>query len=1296
MDTISDDYNTLLQEAYEHLRQGRYRMALTSAKKIHEENPEDFNSATCLAWAYLENGDPAEALELANYSVEIGGEDVNARLYRGYLLMRMSVFEGALADLDWAISKKPNLLSWAHLNKARALAGLGRYFEGLEEIDKAIKIDDKENNQLFQIKKWLQITLGYGDGFLKGIFNKKRAYLKEGLLSLKQKEYWFSLWCANKILDTPSLKAEFTEAYIMELESLYGLFQFRQAHSIAEEIKPSLEGDKYFDNIYQRILKAYPQDTLDTTPAITIQKENYKTDFEINDSKLYKILSAKTYNLTENLRTDKRTYLLEFNEDTTKYVGVELVIENPFYLNKTVELDGLAVWKLNGIEVGTNQFLLTLEKEWKIVEFVQSWGTETAGFWCRGQGIVEIFLDNQKVCTRWFGIGNSDVVNFEEIKYLEEDSTKLQLPEARLTEEKIRVEKKPIKTEALPELLANLDKYVGLESVKQSMRDFISYLEFIRDREKSGLKTDDDISVNSIFLGNPGTGKTTIARLMGKIFKAMGLLKNGHVIEVDRTNLVGQYIGATAQMTEKVINEAIGGLLFIDEAYTLIKPDNPQDFGQEAIDILLKRMEDKKGEFVVIAAGYPDKMKSFINSNPGLKSRFTHVFNFDDYTPDELQTIFEQIAEKEDYKIEKDADIILKKELTRLYRNRDESFGNARLVRQIFNESKIKLSKRYLSIPAEKRTKEVMSTICSTDIEASLKINTKGFVNIGIDEDNLNKALSKLNNLCGLETVKQEINELVKLARLYTERGDNLQELFNSHFVFLGSPGTGKTTVARIFSEIYSALGILPKGHLVETDRQGLVAGYIGQTAQKTKELVDKAIGGTLLIDEAYSLVKSDNGGTDFGQEAIDTLLKRMEDDKGKFIAIAAGYTEEMKSFLRSNPGLKSRFTKELVFDDFSPDELLNIMNNYIEFKDHKLHKDTIHPLLKYFNEIYRTRDKSFGNARLIRNLSEEILRAHLLRIADIPSTERNDEIIENITKEDIEKILSTRSKKSKVVIEGDADLLDQYLNELSELTGLENVKKSVEKLVSSLKVAKLRNERGLQVIPKNLHSVFMGNPGTGKTTIARLLSKIYKEMGILEKGHLVEVDRTGLVAGYVGQTAAKTDAIVEEALGGTLFIDEAYSLARGGGNDFGQEAIDTLLKRMEDYKGKFVVIVAGYTNEMQEFVETNPGLQSRFTNYLTFEDYTPRQMLEIALVISSKNGYQLDEGAWQLFLDTFTKLYNERDKNFGNARTVRNILYKAISNQEERILTLVDLSDEDLTTITFDDVQKINYSELK
>ncbi len=1290
-----EELDDLLKEAYEHLRQGRYRMALTAAKQVYDERQYDYNAASCLAWALLENGYPSQALEMANLAVQISGEDVNSRLYRGFLLMRMSIFDGAISDLDWAIRKKPDQLVWAHLNKARALGGLERFFEGLEEINKAIEIDKGETQKLSKIRDWFRKTLGYDEGFFSGIFSKKRSLMKEGEEALGDKEAWFSLWVARDTLNTPSLKDEHEDAHLLELKSLLEMFQIKNAFQKAESVKAILQDDVRFKALYAKILKQYSGEPSEIFEEELIEPVQKRTDAEIYENKLFHVYQVKTYDLIENLRAGKRTYLLQFSEETIRYIGVEIVLDNPFSGNKSIDVEGTAIWYLNEAEVGQHHFTLGMEKDWKVVEFVQSWGTEKPGFWKEGQGKVDIYLDNYLVCSRWFLVGQSEIFNFEEAQVHLDESEPLEKPVTEQPTEVSSSSLKPQEEKSLEELLAELDTYIGLQGVKQSMRDFVDYLKFLNERKKLGLKTQESFSVHSVFLGNPGTGKTSIARLLGKIFKAMGLLKNGHVIEVDRSGIVGQYIGETAQKTNKVIDEAIGGLLFIDEAYMLKKEGNAQDFGQEAIDILLKRMEDGKSEFAVITAGYPEEMNSFINSNPGLKSRFSHLFNFDDYTPEELVEIFKLFADREEYSVHEQALEALKKQFTNLYRKRDKSFGNARLVRNYFNESKIHLSKRYLKIPENERNKESMTTILNEDVLAIIQSGGIKDAKIGIDEEALTKALNKLNNLIGMEPVKKEINELVKLAKFYSEQGENLHDKFSSHIIFLGNPGTGKTTVARLFSEIYSALGILPKGHLVEVDRQGLVASFVGQTAEKTKAAIDKAIGGTLFIDEAYTLIKSGEGsGADFGKEALDTLLKRMEDDRGKFVVIAAGYTNEMNSFINSNPGLQSRFTKRIFFEDYSPEELMQITENLFESKGHILDEEAREPLRKYFNKIYRSRDKTFGNARLVRDLVESTLKNQMLRVADIPSEERHEEVLKYILTEDVSSLIERKKEKQSAKIEGDPELLNKYLSELSQLPGLESVKKSVEKLISSLKVAKLRKQRGLKVIPKNLNSVFTGNPGTGKTTVARLLSKIYKELGIIEKGHLIEVDRSNLVAGYQGQTASKTNEVINKSLGGTLFIDEANTLIRGI-SDFGQEAVDTLLKRMEDDHGKFVVIVAGYTDEMKDFLNSNPGVELRFPNIFNFEDYTPRQMLEIANIISEKNGYKLDEGAWQLLLEIFTDLYDRRDKSFGNARTVKNILYKAISNQEERILTLLNPDDNDLMTISFEDVDKIELNEI-
>ncbi len=1327
----NEELEELLRDALNHLTEGRYRIALQSAQTVFDAKPHDFRAAICLAWASLENGEPNNALEFADIAVKLGNEVPQTRLYRGFILMRMGIFEGAIRDLDSVIKSGSEPLAWAYHLKAKALAGLEKYSEALKEFDLAIQADKGANKLFPKLREWYKKATGQTQNtFLTKLKSKDNPtqLIDEAEDAFKAKEYWYVLWAVKRILADFSKAEQHKQAKILEIETMHALFQKKPALIKAESLKNECSEDPRFDIIYKKLIsleqkkEKLPEQKKSVirkeinleelaafeasgqpvqrqepekspvkseSPIITIKR---RTEFQRFDNQVLTALYAKTFDLMAEYETGQRVYNLQFGENTIRYIGVEVIIANPHHQVKDSTLICFAVWYVNDEVVGQNEFEVNADRRWKEIIFVQSWGADSPGFWKRGQGRVEIYCEKIKVCERWFLVGANDILSHEEvdIELLEKElSKKSKQPVQSAPQASGQDQSLPQPAGDLESLLKELEGYIGLNSVKQAMRDFVDYLKFINERKKLGLKTQDKISLHSVYLGNPGTGKTTIARLVGNIFKSMGILEKGHVVEVDRGTLVGQYVGETAQKTGKVIEDSIGGVLFIDEAYTLVKKGGSgQDFGQEAIDTLLKQMEDKSGQFAVIAAGYPDEMNDFLSSNPGMKSRFTHFFDFEDYTPEEMIAIFKMISKKEEYNVDPEALEALLKQYTELYRKRDKTFGNARLVRNTFDEAKMHLSRRILKLPESQRDKNALTTIKGEDILASLKVAGKKSFKTGIDEELLESALKKLNGLTGLASVKKEITELVKLARYYIEQGDSIQNRFADHVLFLGNPGTGKTTVARIVSQIYSALGLLPKGQLIETDRQSLVASFVGKTAEKTTEVINSAMGGTLFVDEAYALVKAGDS-SDFGKEAIDTLLKRMEDDKGKFIVIAAGYTDDMKRFLESNPGLQSRFTKYFTFEDYSPDELMVITKSIFTSKNLRLDEEAEKKLSIYYMEIYRTRDKNFGNARLVRNIVDGAVRAQLLRLVDMPKEFRTEEMTKTIAYYDLQDLISTKSEKKIVAIEGNKEELDKYLRELNELTGLDSVKKSVEKLISSIKVSKLREERGLKVLRKNLHSIFLGNPGTGKTTVARIMSKIFKEMGLIQKGHLVEVDRSALVAGYQGQTAIKTEEVIQKAIGGTLFIDEAYTLARGG-NDFGQEAIDTLLKRMEDLKEDMVVIVAGYTGEMQDFLDANPGMRSRFTNTFLFEDYTPREMLEIASMIGEKTGYHLDEGALQLLLEIFQNLYDNRDKNFGNARTVRNMLYKAISNQEERILTLVDPSDQDLTTITFEDVKVI------
>lgn len=563
--------------------------------------------------------------------------------------------------------------------------------------------------------------------------------------------------------------------------------------------------------------------------------------------------------------------------------------------------------------------------------------------------------------------------------------------------------------------------------------------------------------------------------------------------------------------------------------------------------------------------------------------------------------------------------------------------------------------------------------------------------------ESLEDARKELDALIGLGSVKKEINELttyMKFLSLRQQKGFEEESKFNLNMVFTGNPGTGKTTVARMLGKIYRAMGLLQKDSVTEVSRVDLVAEYIGQTAPKTRAVIEQARGGILLIDEAYSLTDRGDDGKDFGKEVIEVLIREMSDGPGNIAFVFAGYPKEMRNFLDSNPGLSSRIGNIIHFPDYTPDELMEISDYHCRKRGVSIHPEARNFIYMKIVEEYRNRDEKFGNARYMNSIIDEGKQNMALRIMqhEQPDTLSNDDL-STITLGDIEVIFGV-GKSGNVEFPVDEALLNDALAQLKELVGLDEVKREIEEIV---KLVRYYKEIGKDLRKSfSLHTVFTGNPGTGKTTVARILIKIYKALGILEKGHLVETDRKGLVAGYLGQTAIQTDALIQSAMGGGLFIDEAYAITDGG-DAYGKEAVETLLKRMEDHRGEFVVVVAGYTEEMHRFLESNPGLKSRFDKFIHFGDYSAAELFTIAEQLFDKEKLHLTPDASAHLKQYIEQLCATRNKYFGNARTMRKLVIDTVHNQHLRMASLTpEQRNKDMIhTILLEDVQEFTMDEV-
>ena len=547
-----------------------------------------------------------------------------------------------------------------------------------------------------------------------------------------------------------------------------------------------------------------------------------------------------------------------------------------------------------------------------------------------------------------------------------------------------------------------------------------------------------------------------------------------------------------------------------------------------------------------------------------------------------------------------------------------------------------------------------------------------------VPKESVEDVLAELDSLVGLEGVKAEVKRIVNLAKVNEARRAQGLKVppMTYHMVFTGNPGTGKTTVARIVARAFRALGIAKGGQLVETDRSGLVGRYAGETAVKTNAKVDEAIGGILFVDEAYQLASSDSD--DYGKEAIATLLKRMEDDRDKLIVIAAGYTDEMRDFLDANSGLRSRFSKTIEFADYTAKELAAIFRSMAKKNEFVLAADLEEGLDAAMAKLTAKRDRTFGNARFVRQLFEDATGRQANRLAE--SGNLDADALKTLALAD----LGLGERKTDVR----APTIDEVLAELDSLVGLKPVKDELRRLIATVRANKMREEKGLENnVTMSYNFVFTGNPGTGKTTVARILGKAFRALGVLDRANFVETDRSGLVAKYEGQTAAKTNKLIDSAAGGILFIDEAYQLNQGENDQYGAEAVATLLKRMEDARGSMVVIIAGYKEEMKRFMEINSGLESRFNRTVEFPDYSAKELAEVYRSMAKKAKYRLSDDTERWLLPYISMLTEKRDKNFGNARWARSLFEKSVERQSLRVTELPDPSAEELVTIRLKDL---------
>jgi len=740
--------------------------------------------------------------------------------------------------------------------------------------------------------------------------------------------------------------------------------------------------------------------------------------------------------------------------------------------------------------------------------------------------------------------------------------------------------------------------------------------------------------LHRVFLGNPGTGKTSIAKVYGRLLKEMGYLSNGDVIVVGASKLTGDVIGSSAKKTNELLDSAAGKVLVIDEAYVLAN----STYGKEALDVLVERIQGGPGEDIaVILCGYEEEMRKMMRDcNPGLNRRFRmeDAFRFEDYSDEELVIIMQQRAHGMGlYVSEEIARSVVKKVIAK--QRAKPNFGNVGAVNNLLDRGKERCMRRVENNEEGSGDKREGKWVI---LEADLRDARRE----PLDPAN-SPLFVELNGMIGLKAVKESVVRLARLAEenwKSEEAGEDVIDIV-LHRVFLGNPGTGKTSIAKVYGRLLKEMGYLSNGDVIVVGASKLTGDVIGSSAKKTNELLDSAAGKVLVIDEAYVLANST-----YGKEALDVLVERIQGGPGEDIAvILCGYEEEMRKMMRDcNPGLNRRFRMEdaFRFEDYSDEELVIIMQQRAHGMGLYVSEEIARSVVK--KVIAKQRAKpNFGNVGAVNNLLDRGKERCMNRIVDIEKRDGKWVLLES----DLVAELPQQCVKAK---------LDQLFNSSHIIERLDFLRKQVR--------VTRRTGGDEKALLKNY--IFTGPPGTGKTTVARAMGELYYELGLLSTPEVVECRATDLIAPYVGQSAGLVHEMMKSARGGVLFIDEAYGL-NPSRSAFALDAIEALLGNMTDpkYQGNMIVILAGYPEPMQELMDSNSGLSRRFTERLDFKAWLPTDCESFLkkLIRDTNVGIQID--GEESILPYFTDLCSRR--NWGNAGDVLTIMSKINESRNMR-----------------------------